>query len=186
MFFRFSTKKSIQAAAVLLRLAHDRRMEYLRLLKLLYIADRRHLQKYQRPIIGSRLVAMKNGPLHGELYDLVKGEHIGEPLWSEYIQRENYEVELLKDPGVSELSVAEVRTLTDTLECHQTMTEWDLVEITHDFDEWCKNYPDSSANTSCTIPFSDLLDAVGLQNEKPAILSDLQEKAEMDRLFSPS
>lgn len=183
MSFRCSAKKMVQAAAVLLRLVRGGRMEYLRLLKLLYIADRQHVQEYQRPIIGRRLVAMKNGPLHSDLYDLVKGEHIDEPLWSEYIRRDNYEVELLRDPGVSELSAAEVRTLTTTFDRHQTLSEWELVEITHGFQEWWKNYPDRSANTSRTIPFADLLDAVGLQNEKPAILNDLCEESQMDRLF---
>lgn len=184
MFFRFSTEKLIQAAGVLLRQTRNRRMEYLRLLKLLYIADRRHLQQYHRPIIGNRLVAMKFGPLHSELYDLVKGEHIDEPLWSESIQKDNYEITLIKDAGVSELSAAEVRTLTETYELHQTMTEWDLVEITHDFPEWLKNFPDKTSNTANTISFDDLLDAVGLQNEKQPILDDLRESAELDRLFS--
>ena len=100
MFFRCKTEKAIQAAAVLLRLAADRRMSYLRLLKLLYIADRESLKRSLRPIIGSRPVAMKEGPLHSEVLDLVKGRHVDEPLWSEYIRRDRYEIELVKDrPG---------------------------------------------------------------------------------------
>jgi uncharacterized phage-associated protein len=185
MFFRFSTKKMIQAVGVLLRQARGR-MGQLRLLKLLYIADRQHLQAFQRPIVGTRLVAMKNGPLHSEVYDLVKGEHVAEPLWSEYIRREGYEVELSKDPGVSELSAAEVRTLTTTFDRYQTLGEWDLAEVTHDFPEWIESYPDQSENTSHTIPFDSLLNAIGLQKDKPAILNDLQETARIDQLFSRS
>jgi uncharacterized phage-associated protein len=185
MFFRFSTRKTLQAAGVLLRLSRDR-MSLLRLLKLLYIADREHLRKSQRPIVGTRPIAMKNGPLHSEVYNLIKGEHLDEPLWSEFIRREGYEVELEKDPGRSELSAAEVRTLTDTFERYLSFDEWDLVEITHDFPEWIKNYPDESENISRTIPFVDLLDAVGLQDHKQAILDDLREEAAMDRLFSRS
>jgi uncharacterized phage-associated protein len=182
MYFRFSTKKMIQAAAILLRQARDR-MEYLRLLKLLYIADREHLRAFHRPIIGTRLVAMKNGPLHSEVYDLIKGEHIGEPLWSEYIRRDGYEVALLKDPGVSELSAAEVRTLAATSERHLDLSEFDLVEVTHGFSEWKENYPNVAESTSRTIPFDSLLAAVGLQGEKAAILEDIQEAARMDQLF---
>lgn len=185
MFFRFSVQKTIQAVGVLLRQARGR-MEYLRLLKLLYIADREHLRDFQRPIVGTRLVAMKNGPLHSEVYDLVKGEHLAEQLWSEYVRREGHEVELLKDPGVSELSAAEVRTLTTISDRYQAVSEWDLVEITHDFPEWIENYPDDSENTSHIIPFEGLLNAIGLQQDKPAILNDLQETARMDRLFSCS
>jgi uncharacterized phage-associated protein len=183
MFFRFSTKKTIQATGVLLRLARGR-MCYLRLLKLLYIADRENLLKSHRPIIGTRTVAMKNGPLHSEVYNLIKGEHSDETLWSEFICREGYEVELLKDPGVSELSPCEVRTLTDTSEHYRSLGEWELVEVTHDFPEWIKNYQNPNEDTSSLIPFADMLDALGLSDEKAEILAEAEEKLEMDRLFA--
>ncbi len=161
-------------------------MGYLRLLKLLYIADRQHLESRRRPIVGTRLVAMKNGPLHSEVYNLLKGEHVAEPLWSEFIRRDGYEIELVKDPGVSELSAAEVRTLTTVSDRYKAVDEWDLVEITHDFPEWIENYPNQSEDTSRTIPFENLLDAIGLEKERAAILDDLQESARMDQLFSCS
>ena len=184
MLFRFSTKKTVQAAGVLLRLARGR-MSYLRLLKLLYIADREGLRSARRPIVGTRPVAMKNGPLDSEVYKLIKGEHLDEPFWSEYVQKDGYQVELAKDPGRSELSAAEVRLLTETFDRYASLGEWDLVELTHGFPEWIKNYPDEAADTSRTIPFDDLLEAVGLHGEdKQAVLDDLAEEARMDCLFS--
>ena len=182
MYFRFSVTKTIEAVGVLLRLARGR-MGYVHLLKLLYIADREHLQAFRRPIVGTRLVAMRNGPLHSEVYNLVKGEHVAEPLWSTYFRRDGYEVELLEDPGVSELSAAEGRTITETFDRHRTLGEWDLVELVHDYPEWIQFYPDQSEDTSHTIPFEGLLDAVGLQAEKPAILGDLRETVRMNQLF---
>jgi uncharacterized phage-associated protein len=162
-------------------------MGYLRLLKLLYLADREHLRTAHRPIVGTRTVAMKNGPLHSEVYNLVKGEHIDDPLWSDHVRKQGYQIELVKDPGRSGLSAAEVRTLSDTFERYASMGEWDLVEVTHDFPEWLKNYPDESADTSCTIPFDDLLEAVGLRGEKRrAVLNALREEADMNRLFPRS
>ena len=182
MSSRLSVKKTIEVVGVLLRLARGR-MGYLRLLKLVYIADRDHLRAWRHPIVGTRLVAMRNGPLHSEVYNLVKGEHIAEPLWSEYFRRDGYEIELLKDPGVSELSGAEVRTITETFDHYRALGEWDLVEVTHDFPEWIENYPDPAEDTSHTIPFGDLLDAVGLQADKPGILADCREMDRMDQLF---
>ena len=161
-------------------------MEHVRLLKLLYIADRQHLKAFQRPIVGTRLVAMKNGPLHSEVYNLVKGEHVDEPLWSEYLRGDGYEIELIKDPGVSELSAVEVRTLTTTVDQYQALSEYDVVLDTHKFSEWKERYPDESENTSRTIPFESLIDAIGMQKDKAAILDDLQETARMDQLFSCS
>jgi uncharacterized phage-associated protein len=183
MFFRFSTKKTIQAVAVLLKLDRGR-MSYLRLLKLLYIADRENLRLVRKPIIGSKLVAMKNGPLHSVVYNLIKGEHVDSPQWAQFIRKEGYEVELVNDPGVSELSASEVRTLTGVSEKYTAVSEWDIVEATHDFPEWIKNEPEESTNTSHVIPFEDLLDAIGLSAEKDGILAEAKEDAALDRMFS--
>lgn len=159
-------------------------MSYLRLLKLLYIADRESLKQTFRPIIGTRTVAMKNGPLHSEVLDLVKGQHSDEPLWSNYVRKDGYQVELTIDPGVSELSRFEIDLLVKTYEQFAPIDDWQLVENTHDFPEWDKNYPDKSINTSRTIPFDDLIDAVGLAAEKKTILEEACEDATMDRLFA--
>src|SRR5262245_9212871 len=67
MLRQFDTMKAIQAAAVLLRF-DDGAMDYLRLLKLLYIADREALRETGRPISYSRTIAMDNGPLSSEVY----------------------------------------------------------------------------------------------------------------------
>jgi uncharacterized phage-associated protein len=186
MFFRCKTEKIIQAAAVLLRLAADRRMSYLRLLKLLYIADRDNLRDALRPIIGTRPVAMKDGPTHSKVYDLVKGQHWDEALWSNHIRKDGYQVELVKDPGVSELSRFEIRVLTEVFEQRASKGDWEIVEETHGFPEWDKNYPDKSANTSRTIPFEDLIDALGRSAEKGSILEEAEEDAAIDNLFSRS
>ena len=113
-----------------------------------------------------------------------EGEHFNEPLWSEYIQRNGYEIRAKTDPGVSELSAAEVRILTQTFERYAAIDEWDLVEITHGFPEWKENYPDKDADTSETIPFSDLIRAVGSQAKEQAILQEAQEEFEIGQMFA--
>ena len=83
MFLKFNTEKAIQVAGVLLR-EEGKSMTRLRLLKLLLIADRQSLRETGRPILGSRIVAMDNGPLHSDVYDLIKGAHNSAPAWSAY------------------------------------------------------------------------------------------------------
>ncbi len=77
MIFRIDTRKAIEAAATLLRLAPHRIMGRKRLLALLYIADRESLKRRGRPIVGGRLCAMDYGPIHSEVYDLIKGFSLG-------------------------------------------------------------------------------------------------------------
>ncbi len=72
MNFRFDLHKTLQASGVLLSLDANR-MAYVRLLKLLYIADREWLAEAGRTITGDEAVAMKNGPVLSQVYDLIKG-----------------------------------------------------------------------------------------------------------------
>jgi hypothetical protein len=45
----------------------------LKIAKLLYFADKRHLLRYGRPITGDAYVGMKNGPVPSIAYDVLKG-----------------------------------------------------------------------------------------------------------------
>ena len=155
-------------------------MSYLRLLKLLYVADRESLRQARRPVIGTRPVAMKNGPLHSKVLDLINQQDIDEPQWSRYIHKHGYEVVLAQDPGVSELSRFEIDLLNRVArECSQ-MDDWELVEHTHTFAEWRQNYQE---NSSRTIPMEDILAAVNVSPEdREEILEDLREDAELNRL----
>ena len=56
MHFHFDFDKTLQAAGVLLD-ADDKRMEYMRLLKLLYVTDRESLAETGRTLTGDRAVA---------------------------------------------------------------------------------------------------------------------------------
>jgi uncharacterized phage-associated protein len=62
MNFRFHFDRTLQASAYLLHLRKGR-MSQLRLLKLLYIADREWLAESGYPITGDHARALKNGPV---------------------------------------------------------------------------------------------------------------------------
>jgi len=62
---------------VLLKFEESREMDRVRLLKLLYIADRESIAQTGEPILGTKLVAMKWGPLHSKVLDLING--VGAP-----------------------------------------------------------------------------------------------------------
>lgn len=179
----FDTRKAVQAAAVLLKHVPGQQMPYLQLLKLLYIADRESFRETKRPVLGGRRVAMKKGPLHSEVYDLIKGQGENPALWFQYLRLDEYDIELAHDPGDSELSDYEVDLLSRTAKGYGALTNWQLVELTHAFPEWEKNYRDHEANTSRTIHISDILDAVGLQDEKIAILAEIHSELQENRAF---
>lgn len=181
MLQHFDVQKAIQVAGELLRFERNR-MSYIRLLKLLYIADRDALRECGMPILGSRAVAMDNGPLHSDVYGLVKGIHERTAIWSQFFSTIGYQVETTKQPDNGLLSPYEITKLRQVSEKYAPFTDLDICkEMTHSFDEWTKNYKDG---TSRPIPIEDIIDAVGRKGDKKSIADDLAELEEFDKLMS--
>ncbi|MBI3469609.1 MAG: SocA family protein [Planctomycetes bacterium] len=181
MFRHFDVHKAIQVAGVLLR-AERNRMSYLRLLKLLYIADREALRETGMPLLGSKSVAMDNGPLHSDLYDLVKGIHENTPLWSKFFSTVGYQVEMVDQPDNGLLSQYEIEKIQSTVAKYAPFTDYQICqEMTHTFDEWRKRYEEG---TSKPIQLEDIIDAIGRGGDKASIMEDLLELEEFDKLMS--
>ncbi|HEV3118470.1 MAG TPA: Panacea domain-containing protein, partial [Gemmataceae bacterium] len=133
--FRLDSKKAVEAAVILARQSPRRMISRKRLLALLYIANRECLKRSGRPIIGGRLVAMKYGPIHGDVYDLInkrEGTEGGEE-WSEHFHNDRYFVVLHDEPTISALSRFEIGILNEVLERHEEEDDWDVTRYTHAF-----------------------------------------------------
>lgn len=181
MTIRFHFDKTLQAAAYLLRRERSRQMNYMRLIKILYIAERESLKETGRPIIGGRIVALERGPVLESLLKLIRGEHLDSPKWSEFIHKENYHLEMVKDPGVGKLSRYVVEKLEEIAQRHENDDEWAMVRVTHSLPEWVKNDPGSSSKV---IPLVDVFEAVGLKHQMEAILSDIRADQAASRFFA--
>ena len=181
MYFQFGTRKIVEAVAVLLRSHQSRRMGRRRLLKLLYIADRESLRGIGRPIIGTELVAMDQGPLHGKVYDLIKGSHPGEEVWAQFLGNVSFDVRLLADPGVKHLSRYELKKLEETARKYSDVSDDKLARLTHGFKEWAKNH--KRPGSSRPIPMEDILDAVGRASETGEIAEDVKRVAKFNSVF---
>lgn len=177
---RLNTIKAIQAAGVLLKRDNAHFMEFLRLLKLLYLADRRSLELYGTTITHDRYCAMDHGPVLSGVYDLIKGEHIDSDDWSTHFQRDGYRVRLVKNTGVGKLSRAEVDVLNEVFDRWQGVDQWDIVKELHTFPEWIKN---RNPRSSKQIPMRDILEALGLADEADDIMENERINEELDRFF---
>ena len=182
MFNRPDSRRAVQAAGVLLRFANGR-MDYMRLLKLLYIADRESVRQTGVPVVGGRTVAMNRGPLHSVVYNWVKPEdttrwftgpadHEGQQLWTKFIGTHLdksagiYDVELIGDPGDGALSDCQVALLNAVSEEHVGRHTLDIVEETHEFPEFRKCF---EQDTSRPIPWEAILEAVGRKDQIRAL-----------------
>lgn len=178
--FTFKFNKAIQATAYLLRREPSREMNYMRLLKVLYIADRESIRQTGWPITGAKTAAMKQGPVLSEMLDLIKGHDLRYTEWSKFIQKNEYRIRLIDDPGLSALSRFDVELLENISEEHRLHDEWDMVEYTHTFPEWQKNYKEEISMG--WIPYSDIYEAIG-RSINPEIENEAREEKILNRLF---
>lgn len=183
MFLQFDVEKAIQATGALLR-RDGKRMSRIRLLMLLYLAERQSLEQCGMPILGSRLVAMKQGPLHKDVFDLINGVGRGEPIWSSHFKNVGRENHLEVEPDVGRLSRREIGILNKVSDEVATLNDWELVNLTHGFAEWKRNYPDPAADSCCEIPLGDMIDAVGRSADKESILQAYKNRAAYARFFA--
>ena len=185
MPFAFSIEKSTQAVAVLLREAPPpHRDNFMRLLKLLYLADRRCIQEAGAPITGDRVHAMPRGPVLSRTYDLMKGATSGFGQWSQYLERVGqYELQLIEDPGRDQLSPFEIEVLQQVWRDHLGHDEFEMVELTHQLPEWQRHKPHDGIKNE-RIPLQSILEAVGRADDAPILLARADEDAFLRRVLS--
>src|SRR6266699_3650584 len=112
--FEFDVAKTIEAIGVLLRSLDRRQLEYLTLLKMLYIADRESLKDRGRPITGDQVVAMKQGPVLSGVYDLINFNRPKDiSLWARFFSKDEYDLVLNEAPATDQLSRYEIRKLQE-------------------------------------------------------------------------
>jgi uncharacterized phage-associated protein len=180
----FDQRKALAAASLLLEQGGGR-MPYMKLIKLLYAADRESLLRFGKPIVGGHYYSMKFGPVLSEVLDLVK--HAPDVLgpfgveWADRFERVGYDVQArgATDPG--SLSEAEVQILRDTWDLFARLDQFQLSDLTHRlFREW--KDPGEGAQP---ITAEDILRTLGKTDEEiEEARQDALERAHFDRLFA--
>jgi len=158
--FRFDERRAVQACALLLQKAGGQ-SNYTRVLKLLYLADRRSLKETGQPITGARFVNMTHGPVLSEVYECIK-EDCNDGLWDRHIVTEGrYDIRLLMDPGDDELSDFDVDVLTELAEQYAQASYSMMINVVHELPEWIDPAPAKVKSLSV----ADVLRALGDDEE---------------------
>ena len=179
--FRFNFDKTLQATATLLRAEPTHIMGRTRLIKLLYIADRRSLLKTGAPITGDRVFARKSGPVLIGTYGLIKGQHPQAPVWSEHFVNEGWAVQLIVDPGTGCLSKCDIEILNGVSEDFRDADGWDMAKLTHTFPEW-KRGAAAGGGGWTPITYEDILEALGRSNDIESIRENAEAAANILRV----
>ncbi len=135
---KFHERKATEMACLFLD-KHDRRMRYIKLLKLMYIVEREAILGWGRSVTFDSFVSMNHGPVLSGTYDLICYEPSPDEdsVFRRHIEKEGYFVKLKNaTPGPGLLSPAERQVIDQAYADFGHMPWSHLVTHTHGFPEW--------------------------------------------------
>jgi uncharacterized phage-associated protein len=166
----FNERRTAQAAAFLLHRSGGQ-LPLIKLMKLLYLAERKSLELYGVPITGDKLVSMPNGPVLSKTYDHMNGAAMSEPGgWDSWISDRAEHMVALLDPSMIRTPEQDLLQLSDSdLEMLQSVwidfghwDRWQLVKYTHDqLPEW-----EDPQGSSQAITYEKLFQVFGFGKEQ--------------------
>ena len=156
MNFPVHEKKLTQAAARLIQKSGGP-VDYLRISKLIYLADRESISKRGVPIVGGRYFSMRKGPTISEFMDFVGTRSA--PGWRRMISsRYGHEIRLAGAPEFGALSASELEILDEVVSRHAKRTTEELVKWCHDN---CPEYEEVEHARRKPITVESILRAAG-------------------------
>ena len=167
--FQFHPEKAVQAMAYVVRRLGP--MDKIKLMKLLYLADREHFIEVGFPITGDQPRAMRWGPVPSDSLDLLNGE----PLLPadrvfRFLHVDDNRVELRQSPGEELLTDSERRVLDQVIGTWGRTETRELIQETHRLPEYVECYVQG---TSSKIPYDRIAKASGspsrFRRDRPVI-----------------
>ena len=154
--FKFNEIKTTQTATFLLNKSGGK-MNYMKLIKLLYLIDREALIHWGRTLTCDTYFSMKHGPVLSNVLDIIIYGEKATSYWYKYItEPKNYEIELKDElPRQDTLSKREIKLIDEIFDDFNEFNEWEMVDICHDIlPEW-----KDVGETSEQIEIDDILTA---------------------------
>ncbi|MBW1649957.1 MAG: SocA family protein [Deltaproteobacteria bacterium] len=182
MEFKYNPLKTVQAAGLFLKL-NKRAMEYMKLIKLLYLTDRIALDKMGATITGDKYVSMNHCPILSKIYDMINHGPIYDKdnPWFKYISPpQNYCVRLSEDPGNDELCEEEKNIIKKIYKTCGNIDVWELSNSTHFFPEWQNPY-----GSAIPIKIEEILSKLGkTEDDIKAIRENITRENHFDMLLA--
>ncbi|AFM14046.1 Panacea domain-containing protein [Turneriella parva] len=134
--FEFDEKRVSQVCAHIIQKSKGR-INYTKLLKILYLIDREALKLWNHSLTGDTPVSMDNGPVLSRIYNHIKGVASSTSnYWSQFISTDGYDVRLMREPEVDEISPADLEIIDSVYEIYKDYPYTKLIDICHELPEW--------------------------------------------------
>ena len=144
--FQFNRQKAIETIIYLTERISD--PDIYGVCKLLYFADKTHLEKYGRFIFGETYCAMKNGATPSNTYNLLK-EISDEPI--KELRLEGHIVVSSRKPNLDLLSESDIECLDQVIKVWGNVPNWERKKAAHD-EAWQEAW--NSRGSKGSVPMS--------------------------------
>jgi uncharacterized phage-associated protein len=179
----YNIRKAAQVAAFF-AIAEGGAINALKLVKLIYLADRLAMDTFEAPILSDRFVSMDHGPVNSITLNYINGLEDQKNGWDDFVtDREGHFVGL-RNPALGvqdldELSNADIKILTLTWERFGGMNQYEVRDYTH------KNCPEweDPHGSSMPIPVERIFKFLG-KTDSAELAAKLESERIMDLIFA--
>jgi len=140
----------IQKAIEAIVYISNKNSDLFHIVKILYYADKFHLEGYGRLITGDHYVAMKDGPVPSAAYDIIKavrgdGLAVFEENPVEAFRVEDWiTIKPNRDPNLDYLSESEIESLNKAIDIYSKMSYQELWDTVHEEEPYKQAHSDIS------------------------------------------
>ena len=168
----YNVRKAAQVAAFFAE-KEGGDISVLKLVKLIYLADRESLDKYDYPLLFDQFVSMPHGPVNSITYNYISGCYESKE-WNDFIvDKADHVVALNKKisaKDLDELSDAEINVLEEVWKKFGAMDKYKIRDYTHDS---CFEWEDPNGSSE-PIPYERVFK--NLRKDNVAMLSQAIEE----------
>lgn len=141
--------------------------------KVLFFAEKKHLNRYARPIVADTFIAMPAGPVPSTLYDFIKGQFgmAGNPdAIQQALNTTSYpQVRAKREPNLKVLSESDLECLDEAIAFCRSRSFSALSQLTHQERAW------SDAPQNGPMDYEAMIDADN--PHRAAVLEEAREFA---------
>ncbi len=171
----FRSRKAAQLCAYFAGKS-DGTIEKLKLIKLLYFAERKFISENHHPMFFDEYYSLEHGPICSSALDGINGMIHGE-IWDDYIARNGNVVVAMKKfsrDELDEVSDAELSVVDDIWQKLGHMTASQLRNYSH---KHCPEYKETKGRIP--ISYKQILKAVG-EEDADVLANDIEEMIDLD------
>jgi len=155
-------------------------MNYMKLVKLLYFAERKALELYEHPITYDDYSSLPKGPVLSSTLNLAKGRYPHSDYWDQYIELSGRAVRIKGEyPKLKKLSPADVKLLNQIFDELGQYNQFQLADMSEKLPEW-----KDPKGSSFPIELDELLQKLNYDMEdRKRIVFEIEDKSILDSAF---